>query len=120
MCGRENALDGFIGDGGSSTATGLSQAKDKLRMYFSELEIPRTTDPLKWWEENSGWLSHLAELAHCVLCISATAVPSGCVFSTRGIVMNRLRCSLFLENVDVLIFLPKIRMLSSPSKHVGH
>ena len=46
--------------------------------------IPREDDPMAWWLEHSKYFPVLGKLAEKYLCITATSVPSECLFSKAG------------------------------------
>ncbi len=64
-------------------------------------------DPLLWWKVNESRFAKLSTLAQWYLAVPATSVPAERVFSTAGLIVNRLRTRLSSEHVDRLIFLNK-------------
>ena len=48
-----------------------------------------------------------------LLCIPGTSVPYEQVFNSCGILVNKLRCCLSSENINMIIFLSKNGMLPS-------
>jgi len=69
--------------------------------------VPINHDPLSWWKENCHRFPRIWALAAKYLCVPATSVSSERVFSTAGLVVNRLRSRLSPEHVDMLLFLRK-------------
>ena len=83
------------------------QIERKEMLYFTEDVAPDGEDPLTWWRRNRARFPLMASLARQYLCVPATSVPAEHVFSVCGLVVNKLRCRLFPENVDALVFLCK-------------
>jgi len=52
--------------------------------YLQEPPVPRTQDPLKWWNNNRQIYPTLFIMMKKRLCIQATSVPSERVFSKSG------------------------------------
>lgn len=94
----------FIGYAEQTPNDSLSAEFDK---YFREPPVPLSHDPLNWWKENCHRYPHVSALANKYLCLPATSVPSERVFSTAGLVVNRLRTRLSPKHVDILIFVRK-------------
>ncbi|KAL3066044.1 hypothetical protein OYC64_016061 [Pagothenia borchgrevinki] len=80
---------------------------NEVELYFNEPCIPPQENPLQWWRKNEGRYRKLSVLAKEYLAIPATSVPAERVFSTAGLIVNRLRTRLSPEHVDMLIFLNK-------------
>eukprot|EP00117_Sycon_ciliatum_P005371 scpid60508/ scgid5098/ Zinc finger BED domain-containing protein 1; Putative Ac-like transposable element; dREF homolog len=68
-------------------------------------------NPLAWWKVNHHRFPHVAEVARRYLSASATSVPSERVFSSAGLLVNKLRCRLSPAHVDAVIFLNMNKML---------
>lgn len=79
----------------------------ELNQYCLDKCPPLHIDPMDWWKMNENKYPRLAKLASAYLCVPATSVPSERVFSTAGLIVNRLRSRLHPEHVDMLIFLNK-------------
>lgn len=80
----------------------VEKARREVHKY-SSLDA-EDCDPLGWWKVNKSKFPLLSELAQKFLCIPATSVPSKCVFSTAGHIVNVKRASLLPENVNMLVF----------------
>lgn len=78
----------------------------ELAVYKSLAELDDDfANPLEWWKIHQLQLPQLAKLAMRLLCVPATSVPCERVFSTAGLVVNKLRSSLNPENVNILLCL---------------
>ena len=84
-----------------------NDAAVEVAMYLREKPARMDVSPLSWWKANADRFPALASLAHKYLSIPATSTPSERVFSTSGIVVDKLRAALTAENVDTLTFLHK-------------
>jgi zinc finger BED domain-containing protein 1 (E3 SUMO-protein ligase ZBED1) len=80
---------------------------DEIVRYFREAVASPHSSPLEWWKANELNYPNLCNHAKQVLCIPASSVPSERVFSAAGLLINRLRCRLSSEHVDMLLFLYK-------------
>ena len=63
--------------------------------------------PLVWWQQNEQRFPMIAHVARKVLCVPATTVPSERIFSSAGLLINKLRNRLLSDIVDKIIFLSK-------------
>ncbi|XDV26736.1 hypothetical protein PO909_030371 [Leuciscus waleckii] len=82
-------------------------SRDEWEQFLMEPCIPPDEDPMNWWQDNTKRFKKLGRLAHRYLCVPATSVPAERVFSAAGLIVNRLRCRLSPEHVDMLVFLNK-------------
>ncbi len=81
--------------------------EDELELYWKEPSIPLNEDPLQWWCVMSRRFPKLYRLACRYLCMPATLVPAKRVFSSAGIIVNRLRSRVSPDHDDMLISLNK-------------
>ncbi len=79
----------------------------ELNQYCQDTCPPIHIDPMDWWKTNDHKYPRLAKLTKAYLSVPATSVPSERVFSTAGLIVNRLRSHLLPEHVNMLIFLNK-------------
>lgn len=86
-----------------STATYMTE----LTRYCEDVCPPLHTEPTTWWKANQKKYPRLAKFASTYLSVPATSVPSECMFSAAGLIVNRLRTRLHPKHVDMLIFLNK-------------
>ena len=105
---KKTALGDLLGD--SSAAVEPAEQSNRgvekeIKIYSREVSIPLTSCPLEWWRKNCSLYPLLSPLAKAYLSIPATSVPSECVFSAAGDIVNAQRSQLLPENVDMLIFL---------------
>jgi len=77
----------------------------EIDKYLQEPLIPRTEDPLKWWNENKNIYSTLFEIMKQRLCIQASSVPSERVFSKGGQIVTEKRSRLTSKRVEQTFFL---------------
>ncbi|XP_052806299.1 E3 SUMO-protein ligase ZBED1-like [Mya arenaria] len=83
-----------------------SSVKDDLQLYLAE-KMDDATPALEWWRRNENRFPKVAQVARSVLAVPATSVPSERVFSSAGLVLNKLRNRLNSDIVDVILFLNK-------------
>jgi hypothetical protein len=88
-------------------------AMQEFEQFRKEKRIPENVCPLKWWQDHSCKYPHLSAVAKQVLAIPATSTTSERVFSTAGLICNKLRASLAPQHVNMLTFLAKNRSLYS-------
>jgi hypothetical protein len=82
-----------------------SKIKLEVKLYKSVPACPLHESPVNWWRDRIGTYPLLGQLAVRYLMIPATSVPSERVFSAAGSIVNKKRCSLHSENVNMMIFL---------------
>jgi hypothetical protein len=99
------ALDDILSDDCLDIEERTSEMEVQLSMYLKETLLPRTEDPLLWWNKNSQRFPNMAILAQTFLASPPTSVPSERVFSTAGDVVSEHRSSLLPENAEMLILL---------------
>ena len=89
---------------GSSTER--KSSSDELDNYMVE-KSQSDVDPLVWRQQNEQRFPTIAHVARKVLCVPATSVPSERIFSSSGLLINKLRNRLSSDIVDKIIFLNK-------------
>nr|CAI5869257.1 unnamed protein product [Callosobruchus analis] len=67
--------------------------------------LPRSSDPLVWWEENKELFPNVFQIMKRRLGIPATSVPCERVFSKKGQIITDRRSRLSAEKRSKLIFL---------------
>ena len=82
-----------------------SKIKLEVKMYKSVPACPLNESAVSWWQDRIGTYPLLGQLAMRYLMIPATSVPSERVFSAAGSIVNKKRCSLKSENVNMMVFL---------------
>ena len=93
-----------------SQQAGKSAIDVELSRYTESLLCDRKKDPLIWWRENEMNFPNLAKQARTYLAIPATSVPSERVFSKAGEIVSAKRASIKPKNVDMILFLNKIKV----------
>jgi hypothetical protein len=63
--------------------------------------------PLDWWKRHESEFPKVAYVARSVLYVPATSMPSERIFSTTGLLINKLRNRLASDLVDAIVFLNK-------------
>ena len=81
--------------------------RDEFTSYIEEPPLHPNSNPLQWWMRNEERFPKVAAVARRYLCAPSTSVPSERVFSARGNIVTKKRCSLLPENVTCLVFLNK-------------
>ena len=84
-----------------------TNATIEKQQYFQHKNLPRESNPLQWWKENSMHLPLLQELAKKYLCVPGTSVPAERVFSKAGELVTARRNALKPKSVDMVLFLNK-------------
>ena len=80
-----------------------------IKHKTSHTQSKSTDDPLWFWQVNGSRYPLLAPVARFVLAIPATSVPSERLFSTAGLVMDRLCASMAPDMVQKILFLNKFK-----------
>ena len=93
-----------------SQQAGKSAIDVELSRYTESPLCDRKKDPLIWWRENEMNFPNLAKQARTYLAIPATSVPSERVFSKAGEIVSAKRASIKSKNVDMILFLNKIKV----------
>ena len=96
-------------DSGSqpSPTTSSERVDKEMKLYLERPVIDPDSDPLIWWLSERKKLPVIAELARKYLCACGTSVPSECLFSKAGFIVNDYRNRLSPQNVNMLVFLAK-------------
>ena len=66
-----------------------------------------TAKPLDWWKRHESGFPKVAYVARSVLYVPATSMPSERIFSTTGLLINKLSNRLASDLVDAIVFLNK-------------
>lgn len=84
-------------------------AESEIQRYFGSknLEKDHNLTVLEWWKENEQFYPRLYPIAKKYLAVPASSVSSERVFSLCGQIVNKKRCRLSPQNVDLLVFLNK-------------
>jgi len=101
-----NMFDRKVSEAGALRNT-ASEAENESRRYFQEANVPRTSDPLRWWKLNVVQFPHLKILAHKFLCVPATATTSQRLFSIGKDEVDRRRNGLQPSLINNVLFLNK-------------
>ena len=67
--------------------------------------MPLEQNSFKYWKEYSTIYFMLSKLARKYLFLPTTFIPSKCLFSVSGIIVNEKRAALDPFNVDEIVFL---------------
>lgn len=110
---KKSRLENLLGDmfpanqqSANSSSTDIREVVTKQLVYYDDQPVPPlSSDPLRWWEENSDRCSLLSKLARQYLVVQGTSVPSERVFSTCGDTVNQKRSCLTGEHVSEIVFL---------------
>lgn len=77
----------------------------EVRAFVEEPLIPRSSNPLTWWQSRGVVYPRLTEVMKRRLCIVATSVPSERIFSKMGQIISERRNRLSSSKVSQLVFL---------------
>ena len=79
---------------------------DEMKRYRGiKLNVHDRSCPLQFYKEHQHVLPNLCEIASIVFCATASSVPSECVFSSGGLLINKLRSRLSPAMAEDLLFL---------------
>ncbi|KAJ4945978.1 hypothetical protein JOQ06_023656 [Pogonophryne albipinna] len=101
----EELLDGDVEHGAGSNDS--SQYASQMNLYLSEPLLPRSGQPLAFWQDNKSRFPALAEAARAYLSAPCTSVDSERLFSTAANVGDEKRNRLTSKNAEMLIFINK-------------
>lgn len=82
-----------------------SAAIVELDKYLSEAYLPRSSDPLNWWESRKLLYPRLYQLVLKRLCIPATSVPCERIFSKAGQICTEKRNRLTSSRIAQILFI---------------
>jgi hypothetical protein len=88
----------------------IFQSKPELDVYLEE-NLHRSKTPgneeefdiLQWWKANSSKFPVLSRMAHDILAIPVSSIPSKCVFRTDAGVLNKFQSSLLPSTIEALV-----------------
>lgn len=88
----------------------IFQSKPELDVYLEE-NLHRSKTPgdeeefdiLQWWKANSSKFPVLSRMAHDILAIPVSSIPSKCAFRTDGGVLNKFQSSLLPSTIEALV-----------------
>ncbi|KAL0539653.1 hypothetical protein IC582_023869 [Cucumis melo] len=83
--------------------TPFEQGSSKIDIYLLEANVRTDFDILQWWKMNNDRFDVLGHMGRDILAIPVSTVVSESAFSTRGRVVDSLRCSLAPKTVEALI-----------------
>ncbi|CAG5100699.1 Similar to ZBED1: E3 SUMO-protein ligase ZBED1 (Homo sapiens) [Cotesia congregata] len=84
---------------------GQSAIEKEMIKYEREPTIPKSDNPLLWWNSKRNKFPILANFARKFLCIPPSSTLSERVFSTAGNIISAKRSCLSPETANLLIFL---------------
>ncbi|XP_039607703.1 zinc finger BED domain-containing protein 4-like [Polypterus senegalus] len=84
-----------------------SSTAQQLDGYLSEVPIPRSNNPLKFWRTNQGRFPDLAQMARRYLSAPCTSTDSERLFSAASHVIDETRNRLSCEKAEKLLFIKK-------------
>ncbi len=82
-----------------------SKVKHGIKLYKSVPACTLHESSINWWRDRIGTYPLLVQVEVRYLMIPATSVPSERVFHVGGSIVNKKRCSLHSDNVNMMIFL---------------
>lgn len=88
------------------TETDTQIVIDELKKYRGiKLQLNDKSCPILFYKQFQHILPQLSEIASIVFCTTASSVPSECVFSSGGLLINKLRSRLSPAMAEDLLFL---------------
>ncbi len=81
---QEEAGSAVQGSDAVPTRSPTADAIMEVWSYLEEPLLPKSSDPLKWWESRAAVYPRLTKLMAERLCTVATSVPSERIFSKTG------------------------------------
>lgn len=82
-----------------------AEATVEIDKYLNEPYLPRTSDPLKWWEARKYTYPNVHSMVLKRLCIPATSVPCERVFSKAGQIYTDRRNRLHSDKMGKILFI---------------
>lgn len=79
----------------------------QINQYLAEAVMPRSGQPLAYWQANKGRFPALAQAARAYLCSLCTSVDSERLFSTAANVIDDKRNRLTSKNAEMLIVIKR-------------
>lgn len=89
----------------TSTRNPMADSVLEVRAFVEEPLVPRSSNPLIWWQSRGVVYPRLCEVMKRRLCIVATSVPSERIFSKTGQIISERRNRLSSSKVSQLVFL---------------
>ncbi|XP_061785007.1 E3 SUMO-protein ligase ZBED1-like [Nerophis lumbriciformis] len=89
----------------TSSRNPVADAVLEVRAFVQEPLVPRSSNPLTWWQSRGVVYPRLSEIMKRRLCIVATSVPSERIFSKMGQIISERRNRLSSSKVSQLVFL---------------
>ena len=106
-CSSENLWKHLDEEVGRQTTNVTADAMIEVQKYMVEGNIPRSQDPLKYWENHRNIYPNLFRLSLQFLCTPASSVPCERVFSKAGEIASKKRNRLNAKTLEQLLFLNK-------------
>ncbi|XP_029341451.1 zinc finger BED domain-containing protein 1-like [Acyrthosiphon pisum] len=106
--GKENSIWQEFDAGVENVVQSLNPTASiivEVDKYLQEPPIPRTQDPLKWWDNNRQIYPTLYIMMKKRLCIQAASVSSERVFSKSGQIVSTKHSRLLSKKVEQIVFL---------------
>ena len=103
----DSAMSFLLGLSSDNSHSTSMTSHHEMQHFINEPPLNPDGNPLEWWRKNEERFPRLSKIARKLMCVPATSVPAERVFSTSGMIVNKLRASLKPENVDMLVFLNK-------------
>ena len=82
----------------TSSRNPVSDSVLEVRAFVEEPLIPRSSNPLTWWQSRGVVYPRLSEVMKRRLCIVATSVPSERIFSKMGQIISETKSSQFSQS----------------------
>ena len=77
----------------------------ELDKYIAEPMLPRTGDPLHWWNDRKALYPRLYTVVKKRLCVVATSVPCERIFSKAGQILSEKRSRMKSSKLSMILFL---------------
>lgn len=103
---KKSALEELFEDNDNDDEVNtVDVATHEIDLYYSQIKIPITEDPLTWWKNRANVFPYLSRLAKKYLCVPATSVLSERIFSRGGKVITKETSRITDQHAEELIFL---------------
>lgn len=81
------------------------QIDEEINKYLSYSPDDFSDDPLEYYRKNQGLLTGLCKIVRHFFCITASSVPSECLFSHASQICTDLRNRLDTDNLEMLLLI---------------
>jgi len=97
---------------GSPSCMSTCSLLESIQIFLKQRRLSKSTDIIKWWSESSEKFPELFTISQVALCVPATQVSVGRLFSSVKFIMNPLRNRLDMKTLNAIMLLRTNHMFS--------